>query len=77
MFVTEGGGERHGVDGTLSHGLGVGPGDEVVIPAYTFMATAVAVHHVAATPVYADIDPKTLNLDPASFEAAISDKTKL
>lgn len=68
-------------NGTVSMELclmawGVGPGDEVVVPAYTFMATAVAVHHVGATPVYADIDPKTLNLDPACFEAAISDKTK-
>lgn len=68
-------------NGTVSmelclHAWGIGPGDEVVVPAYTFIATAVAVHHVGATPVYADIDPKTLNLDPASFEAAISGKTK-
>lgn len=68
-------------NGTVSMELclrawGIGPGDEVVVPAYTFMATSMAAHHVGATIVYADIDPLTLNLDPASFEAAISDKTK-
>jgi len=68
-------------NGTVSMELclrawGIGPGDEVVVPAATFFATSVAVHHEGATVVYADLDPKTANLDPASFEAAISDKTK-
>src|SRR4030065_313178 len=62
-------------NGTVSMELclqawGIGPGDEVVVPAATFFATSVAVHHQGATIVYADIDPKTANLDPASFEAA-------
>ncbi len=55
----------------------IGPGDEVIVPAYTFMATSMAVHHVGATIVYADIDPQTLNLSPESIEAAISEKTKV
>lgn len=68
-------------NGTVSMELclaawGIGPGDEVVVPAATFFATSVAVHHQGATVVYADLDPKTANLDPAQFEAAISDKTK-
>ncbi|MCD6308114.1 MAG: DegT/DnrJ/EryC1/StrS family aminotransferase, partial [Candidatus Latescibacteria bacterium] len=68
-------------NGTVSMELclyawGVGPGDEVVVPAFTFMATSVAVHRLGATVVYADVDPKTTNLDPASFEAAITGKTK-
>jgi dTDP-4-amino-4,6-dideoxygalactose transaminase len=68
-------------NGTVSMELcleawGVGPGDEVVAPAATFMATAIAAHHQGATVVYADLDPKTANLDPARFEEAISEKTK-
>ncbi len=68
-------------NGTVSMELclqawGIGPGDEVVVPAATFFATSIAAHHQGATVVYADLDPKTANLDPASFEAAISDRTK-
>jgi len=55
---------------------GVGPGDEVVVPAATFMATAIAAHHQGATVVYADLDPRTANLDPDRFEEAISERTK-
>jgi len=54
----------------------IGPGDEVISPAFTFMATATAVHHVGATVVYVDIDPKTLNIDPEKFSAAITEKTR-
>ncbi|MDQ0218434.1 DegT/DnrJ/EryC1/StrS family aminotransferase [Peribacillus cavernae] len=55
---------------------GVGPGDEVIVPAFTFFATAGAVARAGATPVYADIDPRTFNIDPASIEKAVTDKTK-
>jgi dTDP-4-amino-4,6-dideoxygalactose transaminase len=56
--------------------LGVGPGDEVVTTAYTFYATAEAIARTGATPVFADIDPETLCLDPAAAEAAITDRTR-
>ncbi len=56
-------------------GLGIGPGDEVIVPAYTFMATPVAVLAVGAIPVIADID-ESLMLDPADAEAKITPRTK-
>jgi dTDP-4-amino-4,6-dideoxygalactose transaminase len=55
---------------------GAGPGDEVIVPPYTFTATATAVLHHNAIPVFADIDPVTFCLDPRSFEAAITPRTK-
>jgi len=56
--------------------LGVGPGDEVVVPSMTFVATAEAVAHVGATPVLADVDPVTLLLDLASVDAVRTDRTR-
>ncbi len=56
--------------------LGVGPGDEVIMPALSFIATAETVLLVGAIPVYVDIDPKTYNLDVRQLEAALSPKTK-
>jgi dTDP-4-amino-4,6-dideoxygalactose transaminase len=56
--------------------LGIGCGDEVIVPPYTFIATASSVLAVSATPVFADIEPTSLNLDPAAAEAAITDRTK-
>jgi len=56
--------------------LGVGRGDEVVCPAFTFYATAEAIVRVGATPVFADIDPTTLNLDPDDVSARITPRTK-
>ncbi len=56
--------------------LGVGRDDEVVLPTYTFFATAGVVHRLGARPVFVDIDPRTYNLDPAGLEAALSPRTK-
>ena len=56
--------------------LGIGAGDEVVTSAYTFFATAEAIARTGATPVFADIDPVTLCLDPAAAEAAITERTR-
>jgi dTDP-4-amino-4,6-dideoxygalactose transaminase len=56
--------------------MGIGPGDEVICPAFTFYATAEAIARRGATPVFADIDASTLNLDPADVAARITDRTK-
>jgi UDP-2-acetamido-2-deoxy-ribo-hexuluronate aminotransferase len=56
--------------------LGVGPGDEVITPGFTYIATAEAAAVLGARPVYVDIDPGTYNLDPALLEAAITARTK-
>ncbi|MFZ2112559.1 MAG: DegT/DnrJ/EryC1/StrS family aminotransferase [Solirubrobacteraceae bacterium] len=58
------------------HVSGVGPGDEVIVPSLSFIATANAVWHCGAQPVFADIDPRTYNLDPAAAERAITPRTK-
>jgi perosamine synthetase len=55
---------------------GVGPGDEVVTTPFSFVASANCVLYEGATPVFADVDPRTLNLDPAAVEAAITPRTK-
>ncbi len=56
--------------------LGVGPGDEVITPGFTYIATAETVALLGAKPVYVDIDPNTYNLDPRQLEAAITPRTK-
>jgi dTDP-4-amino-4,6-dideoxygalactose transaminase len=56
--------------------IGVGAGDEVLVPANTFFATAEAVGNVGAKPVFVDIDPKFYNLDPAKIEEKITPRTK-
>jgi UDP-2-acetamido-2-deoxy-ribo-hexuluronate aminotransferase len=56
--------------------LGIGLGDEVITPGFTYIATAETVALLGAKPVYVDIDPRTYNLDPALLEAAITPKTK-
>ncbi len=77
-------GTRHAIactNGTVALHLallaaGVGPGDEVIVPTLTYVATANAVRYCGARPVFVDSEPLTWNLDPASVEARISDRTK-
>jgi dTDP-4-amino-4,6-dideoxygalactose transaminase len=56
--------------------LGIGPGDEVICPAFTFYATAEAIARHGATPVFAEIDPETMNLDSSDVRRRITAKTK-
>jgi dTDP-4-amino-4,6-dideoxygalactose transaminase len=56
--------------------LNIGPGDEVIVPSFTFIAVANAVRYVGANPVFPDIDPITLNLSPASVEGALTPRTR-
>ena len=56
--------------------LGIQEGDEVIVPTHTFIATALCVSFCRATPVFVDIEPDTYNIDPKSFQAAITKKTK-
>ncbi|MBO7146466.1 MAG: DegT/DnrJ/EryC1/StrS family aminotransferase [Lentisphaeria bacterium] len=56
--------------------LGCGKGDEVIVPALTWMATAIAASYVGAIPVFVDVEPTTLCMDPAKLEAAITPRTK-
>ena len=56
--------------------LGIGPGDEVITPGFTYIATAETVALLGAKPVYVDIDPRTYNLNPQLLEAAITPRTK-
>ena len=77
-------GVRHGVsctNGTVAlHlallALGIGPGDEVVVPTLTFVATANAVRYCGATPVFVDCESETWNIDPSLIESRITSKTK-
>lgn len=55
---------------------GIGPGDEVIVPSLSFIATANAVWQCGATPVFADVDPLTYNLDPADVERRLTERTK-
>lgn len=56
--------------------LGVGPGDEVIMPGFNYIATAEATALLGAKPVYVDVDPRTYNLDPALLEHSITERTK-
>lgn len=75
---------RHGIfmaNGTVTlqcalAACGVGPGDEVIVPALTWLATAMAARYLHAKPVFVDIDPGTLCMDARQFEAAITKRTK-
>jgi perosamine synthetase len=59
------------------YATGVGPGDEVIVPSLSFIATANAVWQCGGTPVFADIDPATYNLDPDAVERALTPRTKV
>lgn len=76
--LTAGAGCGSGTDAlTLTlRALGVGPGDEVIVPSMTFIATAEAVAHVGATAVIADVDPVSLLLDEASVDACRTERTR-
>jgi perosamine synthetase len=79
---------RHGVEhavafanGTVAltalfQALGIGPGDEVVVPSMTFVSTATSVLHAEAEPVFAEVDPRTFNLDPADVERRLGPRTR-
>lgn len=56
--------------------VGVGPGDEVIVPAYTFLASASCAMHQMAIPIFVDIEPKTYTIDPTRIEAAITERTR-
>ena len=56
--------------------LGIGAGDEVIVPSNTYIATALAVTYVGAVPVFAEPDIRTFDIDPSRIEAAITSKTK-
>ncbi len=56
--------------------LGIGPGDEVIVPSNTYIATVLAVSHAGATPVLVEPDPRTYNIDPDRIEAAITPRTR-
>ncbi|MFS8977848.1 DegT/DnrJ/EryC1/StrS family aminotransferase [Cupriavidus necator] len=56
--------------------LGIGAGDEVIMPGFTYIATAETVALLGAKPIYVDVDPRTYNLDPAALEAAITPRTR-
>ena len=71
-------GVANGTDALLLvlEAMGIGPGDEVICPAFTFYATAESIARRGATPVFADIDPETLNLDAEDVAARISKRTR-
>jgi dTDP-4-amino-4,6-dideoxygalactose transaminase len=78
------GGARHGIAVNSATGalhlslvaLGVGPGDEVITPTYTFVACVNVIEHVGARPVLVDVEPDTLCMDPRALEAAITPRTR-
>jgi len=57
-------------------GLGIGPGDEVIVPSFTWIATANVVLYCGATPVFIDVDPVTFNIDPAQIASKLTSRTK-
>ena len=72
-------GVANGTDGlTIAlRALGVGPGDEVITVPFTFYASVEAIAQTGATPVFVDVDPETLNMDPAAIAAAVTPRTRV
>ncbi len=60
----------------MMHAIGIGPGDEVIVPALTFAATANSVVYQGGTPIFCDVDPETLLIDPERIEPLVSSKTR-
>jgi perosamine synthetase len=58
------------------HSLGIGPGDEVIVPSLTFIASVNVIRHAGAMPVFADVDPATYNIDPADVARKITERTR-
>ena len=58
------------------HAMGIGPGDEVIVPAFTWVATANVVVHLGATPVFVDIEEKTYNINTELIKDALTDRTR-
>ncbi len=58
------------------YAMGIGPGDEVIVPAFTWVATANVVVHCGATPVFVDVDPETYNLDASLIKGALTNRTR-
>ncbi len=83
-LIAEHAGRRHGIgvnSGTSGlhlclEALGIGPGDEVITPAFSFVASANCILYTGATPVFVDCDPRTLNVSVQAVEKKISDRTK-
>lgn len=60
----------------ILHGLGIGPGDEVIVPAFSWVASANVIVYCGATPVFVDIDPETYNIDPAKITEKLTARTR-
>ena len=65
-----------GLGGIVAAGMGIGPGDEVIVPAFTWIATANVVVYCGATPVFADVDRATYNLDPQDVARKVTPRTR-
>jgi len=58
------------------HAMGIGPGDEVIVPAFTWVATANVVGHCGAKPIFVDVEPNSYNINPNAIEKSLTDRTR-